>query len=583
MHRPSGWSGSEAITRTSWEAPPSHLTDAMADDVVIDMGWGRLIFGQTFADQRAIEDVLRDEASGARDVAMYLRDPHVLIAQNPQELFVDPSFTYRLPMHAYRARRDQIPGVVVRQVASPADTDEINRIYVRCRMVPAPGDVLWQNQQRSRHVALLVATDEDGAVLGTVTGVDHERLFGDPERGCSLWCLAVDPDCPVPGVGEALVRALVEKFQARGRRYLDLSVLHDNEPAIRLYEKLGFARVPVFAVKRKNAINERLFAGAVPDDVEHCNPYARIIAEEALRRGIRVEVLDAEGGYLRLRHGGRVVVTRESLSELTTAVAMSRCDDKRVTRKLLAGAGLSVPRGATATFDHADHELLAELGELVVKPARGEQGIGITVGVGDGAALDAALERARAVDPAVLLEERVVGEDLRVVVIDHEVVAAAVRRPATVVGTGRHTVRALIEAQSRRRASATGGESRIPIDEATEATVTAAGFELDDVLPAGRELAVRGTANLHTGGTIHDVTARLHPALVEASVAASEVLDIPVTGLDLIVADVEGPDHVFIEANERPGLANHEPQPTTERFVDLLFPATRPQPRAWRP
>jgi len=26
--------------------------------------------------------------------------------------------------------------------------------------------------------------------------------------------------------------------------------------------------------------------------------------------------------------------------------------------------------------------------------------------------------------------------------------------------------------------------------------------------------------------------------------------------------------------NERPGLANHEPQPTAERFIDLLFPQT---------
>jgi hypothetical protein len=49
------------------------------------------------------------------------------------------------------------------------------------------------------------------------------------------------------------------------------------------------------------------------------------------------------------------------------------------------------------------------------------------------------------------------------------------------------------------------------------------------------------------------------------------------------VPDVSGPDYVFIEANERPGLANHEPQPTAERFVDLLFPATRAAPRPWRP
>ena len=45
-------------------------------------------------------------------------------------------------------------------------------------------------------------------------------------------------------------------------------------------------------------------------------------------------------------------------------------------------------------------------------------------------------------------------------------------------------------------------------------------------------------------------------------------------GVDFIVPSVEGPDYVFIEANERPGLANHEPQPTAQRFIDLLFPLT---------
>jgi hypothetical protein len=40
---------------------------------------------------------------------------------------------------------------------------------------------------------------------------------------------------------------------------------------------------------------------------------------------------------------------------------------------------------------------------------------------------------------------------------------------------------------------------------------------------------------------------------------------------------------VFIEANERPGLANHEPQPTAARFVDFLFPGQPGLPSAWTP
>ncbi|MBW3659895.1 MAG: N-acetylglutaminylglutamine synthetase, partial [Actinobacteria bacterium] len=405
----------------------------------------------------------------------------------------------------------------------------------------------------------------------------------DPEQGSSLWCLAVDPQATRPGVGEMLVRTLAERLKARGRAYLDLSVVHDNEPAIGLYEKLGFVRVPVFVIKRKNPINERFFAATPDEDIEALNPYARIVADEALRRGISVRVLDAEGGFLELSHGGRSIIARESLSELTTAVAMSMCDDKRVTRRVLEREGLRVPRGRTATCDEEDEAFLDEVGELVVKPARGEQGRGITVGVTTPEELAEAIALAERFSPEILLEEVVDGDDLRVLVIDHEVVAAAVRRPARVRGTGAHTVEELIEAQSRRRAAATDGESSIPIDDLTVAAVENAGFDLDDVLDEGIELDVRRTANLHTGGTIHDVTDQLSPTLAEAARRASHALDIPVVGLDLLVPDVAGDEYVIIEANERPGLANHEPQPTAARFVDLLFPGTRALPRGWEP
>jgi len=134
----------------------------------------------------------------------------------------------------------------------------------------------------------------------------------------------------------------------------------------------------------------------------------------------------------------------------------------------------------------------------------------------------------------------------------------------------------LIERQSRRRAAATGGESRIPIDAETERCLRSAGYGLDDVPAAGVEIVVRKTANLHTGGTIHDVTHAVHPRLIQAAVKAARAINVPVTGIDFIVQSPLKPEYVFIEANERPGLANHEPQPTAERFIDLLFPQSLP-------
>lgn len=573
----------EEITLGLHHASPQHLVDAMADDVVIEMGWGRLIFGQTFADPEKLAEVLRHEGPGRRDICMYAREPHVLVSMAPAELFIDPSHTYRLRFSEHHEPDPSATGFCVRGLRSAADADEMNRVYVRCGMVPGPVEVLWQNHLTQESVDYLVAVrDDDGTVVGTVTGVDHKRLFSDPENGSSLWTLAVDPTTSLPGVGASLTRALATLYRDRGRAYMDLSVSHDNVAAISLYEKLGFDRVPVMAVKRKNAINEPLFTHP-PETIDDLNPYARIIADEAMRRGIWVEVLDAGAGEMRLSHGGRSVLTRESLSEYTSAVAMARCDDKRLTRRLVSEKGIAVPKGRLATFDEKDHAFLAEVGDVVVKPTRGEQGKGITVGVSGPEDLDAALARAREEHPHVLIEQRAPGDDLRLVVIDGKMVAAALRRPAEILGTGHHTVRELIETQSRRRAAATGGESRIPIDAVTEATVAEAGWSFDDVLPEGQRVRVRRTANLHQGGTIHDVTAKVNAHLCEVAVQAAHAIGIPVTGIDLLVPDVTEPEYVFIEANERPGLANHEPQPTAKAFVDFLFPGSPALPQAWTP
>jgi len=310
----------------------------------------------------------------------------------------------------------------------------------------------------------------------------------------------------------------------------------------------------------------------LPEGYGQLNRYSRIIVDEARRRGIGVEVLDASLGELVLTQDGRRVTTIESLSELTSSVAFRRCDNKLYTRRVLEEAGLCIPAGQAATFADDDLAFLARWKDIVVKPARGDGGQGISVGVVDGDGLSRALEVARLLCSEVLLEQRSPGQDLRVVVIGDEVVAASVRRPPEVVGTGRETVAGLIETLSTERSRATGGASRIPLDLTTTAVVEAEGWHLEDVLPEGEVLVVRRTANVHTGGTIHDVTGELHPRLAEVALEAASAIDIPVLGLDLMVPAVDGTEYMIIEANEQPGLANHEPQPTAERFVDLLFP-----------
>src|SRR3712207_6618772 len=425
------------ITGTPWHPPSEHQLRGMDTEAVLDLGWGRLVFGQTFADPQRLVEALRGEAEGRRDICIYPRNPQVLLGLAPTELFLDPSLTFRLDLHRYRPRRELVENVFVRTVTCPDDVAEMERIVTCTGMVSGDPDTVWHNHS-TRTVRYLVAEDRrTGRVVGTVTGVDHVRAFGDPEGGSSLWCLAVDPGEAPPGTGEALVRVLAERYLARGRNYLDLSVLHDNAPAIALYRKLGFRQVPALVVKRRNAVNAPLFVPG-PLGLDRLNPYARILADEALRRGIRVEVTDAAHGEMRFTLGARSVLTRESLSELTTAVAMSRCDDKRVTRRIMEGAGVRVPVGAEVAGDDLGPALalLERFGEVVVKPARGEQGKGITVGVRDEAGLRSGGALARQHCPDAVGEEQGAGGGLAGGRIDSGGVAARVGGAGTVVGDG---------------------------------------------------------------------------------------------------------------------------------------------------
>jgi GNAT-family acetyltransferase (TIGR03103 family) len=544
---------------------------------IVDCGWGRLIFAQTFDDPSRIANALQDETQGRRDIAFYVSEPHLVLAQAPQALFLDPSHTFRLDLTGAKIKRSATAGISIRK-ARRGDEAGINAIYASHGMVPLRQSYI-ANLDPAGPVRIMVAEDKSNKrVAGVVMGVDHAVACGDPENGASLWALAVDMRSALPGIGQKLVLGLAAAHQAAGRSFMDLSVMHDNTEAIALYQKLGFKQVPVFSVKMKNQINERLFIGPEPEDT--LNIYATIITDEARRRGISVEIEDAEAGLFKLSLGGRSINCRESLSDLTSGVAMSRCDDKALTHRLLSAAGVDVPRQQTVASESEATAFLKRHGRVVIKPARGEQGSGVAVDLRSERSVITAFRQARALSDRVLAEEFVEGEDLRIIVIAGKVVAAAVRKPAGIVGDGKHSIMALIDKQSRRRSAATKGESRIPLDAETERCVRQAGHSLHDILPEGEVLAVRKTANLHTGGTIHDVTERLHPTLAEVASKAAGVLDMPVVGFDLIVKAPDQPYYRFIEANERPGLANHEPAPTAEKFVDLLFPQTKAQPRA---
>ncbi|TDC36856.1 GNAT family N-acetyltransferase [Micromonospora sp. 15K316] len=144
-------------------------------------------------------------------------------------------------------------GLLVRP-ATPADFPAIARLTVAAYEADGQlkgengyGAVLADVPTRAENGTVLVAEDAAGRVLGSVTfvlpGSRYAELAGPGEAEFRM--LAVDPAAQGLGAGAALARACIERAAELGCSAVVICVRHGMaEQARRLYERLGFVRVP---------------------------------------------------------------------------------------------------------------------------------------------------------------------------------------------------------------------------------------------------------------------------------------------------------------------------------------------------
>jgi GNAT superfamily N-acetyltransferase len=85
--------------------------------------------------------------------------------------------------------------------------------------------------------------EEDGVPIGFVSAGFHDRPatpFTPPRRWCEMDQIAVDPEWRGKGIGQALMRTLVEKAQTEGVRHIETASWSFNEDAHQVFERFGF-------------------------------------------------------------------------------------------------------------------------------------------------------------------------------------------------------------------------------------------------------------------------------------------------------------------------------------------------------
>ncbi|MDI6101419.1 cyanophycin synthetase [Actinoplanes sp. NEAU-A12] len=340
------------------------------------------------------------------------------------------------------------------------------------------------------------------------------------------------------------------------------------------------------SVPSARVLAERLAGLAALAEREATGPSTRSIIAAARRRGIPVERFD-DLSLVRLGWGHRRRLAWAAMTDRTSAVGVDIAGDKHVTRRLLDSAGIPVPAGGAAAAAAEAVQLLRELGApVVVKPRHGRQGRDVALHLATPGEVSRAFA---ATGGEAVVERQLDGRDYRVLVVAGEVVAAAERIAAHVVGDGRATVAELVEqanADPRRGLGHSRALTRIVLDDAAERVLRRQGHSPGAVLADGEVVWLRDTANLSTGGTSRDVTDQVHTDVTRLCQRVAALVGLDIAGIDLRLPDIGAPlapgdepvTSGVIEVNAVPGLRMHltpvhgRPRDVGDAIVRAMFP-----------
>lgn len=352
----------------------------------------------------------------------------------------------------------------------------------------------------------------------------------------------------------------------------------------------------VYAAQAAVRITEALICGAGYDIrkeveqikklwvTEKLGPSTASIVEEAQRRNIPFIRLD-KGSLVQLGYGAKQKRIEATITSQTNSIAVDIAGNKEQTKNILTKAGIPVPEGYVVEDVHKLKEVIERIGfPIVIKPLDGNHGKGATINIRHWQDAIKALDHAKVFSKQAIVERFIEGRDFRVLVINNRFVAAALRTPACIVGDGIHTVQELINIVNRdpRRGDQHDNVlTRIIIDDEMRELLAMHHCTLDTILPLHKEVYLKRTANLSTGGTATDVTDEVHPYNVFLFERISRLIGLDICGIDVMATDLTTPlqesGGAIIEVNAAPGFRMHlspssgQCRNVAAPVVDMLF------------
>ena len=304
----------------------------------------------------------------------------------------------------------------------------------------------------------------------------------------------------------------------------------------------------------------------------------QILMKEAMKRGIKVDVIDRSENFISLKKDNHIEYVKQATkTSKDSYISVLMMENKVVTKKILEDRGIKVPSGDEFfNLEEALKKAHRYINKaIVVKPKSTNFGLGISI-FKEGANeedIKEAFKLAFIHDNTVLVEEFINGKEYRFLVIGDKVPGILHRVPANVVGDGKSTIKELVEEKNKSSLRGKGYKTpleKINLDDNARLFLKQVGKDFDYIPEKDEIVYLRENSNISTGGDSIDYTDLIPQRFKDMAVKSAKAVGANICGVDMMIEDYndENSSYGIIELNFNPAIHIHSyPYQGTEREI----------------
>ena len=293
----------------------------------------------------------------------------------------------------------------------------------------------------------------------------------------------------------------------------------------------------------------------------------QILMKEAMKRGIKVDVIDRSENFISLKKDNHIEYVKQATkTSKDSYISVLMMENKVVTKKILEDRGIKVPSGDEFfNLEEALKKAHRYINKaIVVKPKSTNFGLGISI-FKEGANeedIKEAFKLAFIHDNTVLVEEFINGKEYRFLVIGDKVPGILHRVPANVVGDGKSTIKELVEEKNKSSLRGKGYKTpleKINLDDNARLFLKQVGKDFDYIPEKDEIVYLRENSNISTGGDSIDYTDLIPQRFKDMAVKSAKAVGANICGVDMMIEDYndENTRYVKIDLNFNPASHIH--------------------------